>query len=285
MKIIPTYQESLEKEISVKLVDIAIAARGDSRSVPIPRVLNEIMALINERERLDRASWIEEMREKRNELRVLIEDAYDHDYDWCRYSQIEHKFVCKCKREERINEGLDDIIALLTPSSMQTKNDGQENSGSSTEGLDTESNFVIKGEEKCDTHPTSFHGKIDGRCNHCEEEEKDSYNAGFFDGVKAQQDIIEKEWQAQEEAEQQLHIVNGKPMMLVKCEACGAMKVAGRKCACQSQEEGDWIDEKCPQCGSTLLALGKDKWCSLVYCDWWDWNKDWNYKASPRLQS
>src|SRR5437764_1031276 len=37
------------------------------------------------------------------------------------------------------------------------------------------------------------------------------------------------------------------------------------------QEEsvtGDWIDEKCPKCGSTLLGnrLG-DKWCSFVQCD------------------
>lgn len=32
---------------------------------------------------------------------------------------------------------------------------------------------------------------------------------------------------------------------------------------------GDRIDEKCPKCGSDLLAnKAGDKWCSLVGCDY-----------------
>jgi hypothetical protein len=44
----PQEAEDIEKQIAIKLTDIAIAARDNPKNVPIPRVLKEIMDLLQE---------------------------------------------------------------------------------------------------------------------------------------------------------------------------------------------------------------------------------------------
>lgn len=40
---------------------------------------------------------------------------------------------------------------------------------------------------------------------------------------------------------------------------------------------GDWISERCPQCGCQLLGSKRgDKWCSFVECSWNNWRVEGN---------
>ena len=65
------------------------------------------------------AAHDQELKEKRDQVKQIIEENYAHDYDLCRSIGI--IFVCVCGKEEKINKDLDEIFALLSPGEKGSK--------------------------------------------------------------------------------------------------------------------------------------------------------------------